>query len=139
MADIKVVVFGDGHSAESEHATTGYQLLFGGWLNNESWIGKLNLFDNAAVAQRRQPKVEMGRHYHWRIEHRGNVLTWWIDLPCASPGGAPGEAGTCDPATPFPVLHADPQPLTGDDHGYFGFVSWDSDATSFVNLMITPL
>jgi len=64
-------------------------------------------------------KVEIGRTYHWRIERRGSLLSWFID------------------GQPF-MSFDDPFPLTGPGHDRFGFSSWEADLY-FDNLKIQPL
>jgi len=64
-------------------------------------------------------KVEIGRTYHWRIERRGSLLSWFID------------------GKPF-MSFDDPFPLTGKGHDRFGFSSWEADLF-FDNLKIQPL
>jgi len=124
--DLKVEVFGDGHSFDPDggrYTATGYELIFGGWYNSKSEIAKLDEHGTspAAVAQRTEPKVIAGKHYHWKIERKGKTITWWID----------------DMTKPFLTLE-DPQPLEGAGHEYFAFNNWETD-TWFDNLVITPL
>jgi len=71
--------------------------------------------------QRSEPKVAANRHYHWRIERRRNVLTWFVD----------------DMTSPF-LRYDDPRPLEGAGHEYLGINNWETD-TWFDNLVITPL
>jgi hypothetical protein len=121
--DIKVEVFGDGKSYDPDggrYTATGYEVIFGGWYNAKSIIARLDEHGKDVV-ERTQPKVIPNQHYHWRIERRARVLTWWIDN---------------DP-TPFLTLD-DPQPLEGNGHDYFAFNNWETD-TWFDNLTITPL
>ena len=47
------------------------------------------------------------RPYHWRLERRGKVLSWFID------------------GQPF-MRFEDPMPLTGKGHDRFGFSSWEA-------------
>ncbi|HEX4455515.1 MAG TPA: hypothetical protein VH143_31865 [Kofleriaceae bacterium] len=121
--DIKVEIDGDGHSFDPDggrYTATGYEVVFGGWYNSKSIIARLDEHGKDVV-ERTQPKVNPNQRYHWKIERRGDKLTWWID----------------DMATPF-LVYDDPQPLTGDDHGFFAFNNWETD-TWFDNLVITPL
>jgi len=121
--DIKIEVFGDGHSYDPDggrYTATGYELIFGGWYNAKSIIARLDEHGSDMV-QRSEPKVSPGRHYHWRIERRRNVLTWFVD----------------DMAAPF-LRYDDPRPLEGAGHEYLGFNNWETD-TWFDNLVITPL
>ena len=138
--DIKCEIFGDG----SDHAT-GYVLIHGGWNNSVSIIARLDEHAPAlgvlqAEAAKRggdlvstgvynagtrvrveaNPyKVELGRTYHWRIERRGRVLSWFID------------------GQPF-MTFDDPFPLAGKGHDRFGFSSWEAQLY-FDNLRVTPL
>jgi len=138
--DIKCEIFGDG----SDHAT-GYVLIHGGWNNSVSIIARLDEHAPAlgvlqAEAAKRggdlvgsgvynagtrvrveaNPyKVELGRTYHWRIERRGRVLSWFID------------------GQPF-MSFDDPFPLAGKGHDRFGFSSWEAQLY-FDNLRVTPL
>jgi hypothetical protein len=121
--DIKVEVFGDGVSYDPDrgaYMATGYVLVFGGWHNSMSIIARKD--EHAKdIVQRRDVKVVPGKHYHWKIERKGNVLRWYID----------------DMTKPFLELN-DPQPLEGPGHEYFGFNNWETD-TWFDNVVITPL
>jgi len=122
--DIKVELFGDGHSFdpdEGDYTSTGYVFIFGGWHNEKSIIVKGYEHGTDVTPPKLQPKVVAGKHYHWRIERKGKVLTWWID----------------DMTTPF-LTYDDPEPLIGAGHEYFAFSNWETD-TWFDNLTITPL
>jgi len=121
--DLKIEVFGDGHSYDPDggrYTATGYEVIFGGWYNTRSIIARLDEHGHD-LAQRTEPKVIANRRYHWRIERRRNVLTWFID----------------DMASPF-LRYEDPRPLEGPGHDYLGFNNWETD-TWFDNLVITPL
>jgi len=121
--DIKLELFGDGHSYDPDggrYTATGYELIFGGWYNTKSIIARLDEHGSDLV-QRAEPKVIANQHYHWRIERRGKVLTWFVD----------------DMTTPF-LRYEDPRPLEGAGHEYLGFNNWEAD-TWFDNLVITPL
>jgi hypothetical protein len=121
--DIKVEVFGDGHSYDPDggrYMATGYELIFGGWFNAKSIIARLDEHGGDMV-QRTDPKVVPNRRYHWRIERRRNAITWFID----------------DLSTPF-LRYEDPRPLDGTGHEYFAFNNWETD-TWFDNLVIAPL
>jgi hypothetical protein len=121
--DIKVEVFGDGHSFDPDggrYTATGYEVIFGGWYNAKSIIARLDEHGKDMV-ERALPKVVPNQRYHWRIERKGGTLTWWID----------------DLTKPF-LEYADPDPLTGSEHAYFAFNNWETD-TWFDNLVITPL
>ncbi len=136
--DVKVEIFGDG----SDHAS-GYVLIHGGWNNSQSIIARLDEHGPSLAALQQQAagadlvasgvyradtrvrvegqpfRVEANRTYHWRIERRGKVLSWFID------------------GQPF-LRFEDPIPLTGKGHDRFGFSSWQADLY-FDNLRITPL
>lgn len=136
--DIKVEIFGDG----TDHAS-GYVLIHGGWNNSVSIIARLDehappfgtiqaqaagkdpvaegLYRNdSRVRVEAAPfKVELGRKYHWRIERRGKLLSWFID------------------GQPF-MRFEDPLPLTGKGHDRFGFSSWEAQLY-FDNLKVEPL
>ena len=121
--DIKVEVFGDGHSFDPDggaYTATGYEVIMGGWFNTKSIIARLDEHGKDVVT-RIEPKVEAKRHYHWRIERSGHVMKWFVD----------------DMQTPF-LVYDDPHPLDGPGHDYFAFNNWETD-TWFDNLVITPL
>jgi len=121
--DIKIELFGDGHSYDPDggrYTATGYEVIFGGWYNSRSMIARLDEHGGDMV-QRTEPKVAANQHYHWRIERRHNVLTWFVD----------------DLTTPF-LRYEDPRPLEGAGHEYLGVNNWETD-TWFDNLVITPL
>ena len=63
--------------------------------------------------------VQIGKTYHWRIERRGSLLTWFID----------GQKY---------MEFDDPFPLVGDKHDRFAFSSWEAELY-FDNLKIAPL
>jgi hypothetical protein len=121
--DIKVELFGDGVSFDPDkggYTASGYVLVMGGWNNSKSMIAKGNEHGKDLV-ERTGPKVELGRHYRWKIVRRGDSIDWFVD----------------DMATPF-LHYQDTRPLEGDDHAYFGFNNWESDSY-FDNVVITPL
>ncbi|HWO26312.1 MAG TPA: hypothetical protein VNO30_46610 [Kofleriaceae bacterium] len=119
--DIKVEVFGDGHSYDPDkgaYMATGYELIFGGWGNSRSIIARLD--EHAPdVKARADVKVVPSQRYRWKIERKGRLLRWWIDEQV------------------FLELD-DPRPLEGSGHDYFGFNNWETD-TWFDDLVITPL
>jgi hypothetical protein len=121
--DIKIELFGDGHSYDPDggrYTATGYEVIFGGWFNTRSIIARLDEHGKDAV-ERTEPKVVANQHYHWRIERRRGVLTWFID----------------DMTSAF-LRYEDPRPLENAGHEYLGFNNWETD-TWFDNLVITPL
>lgn len=121
--DIKVEVFGDGHSFDPDggrYTATGYEVIFGGWYNTKSIIARLDEH-GGDLAQRTEPKVVAGRRYHFRIERKRNTVSWFVD----------------DMVSAF-LRYEDPRPLEYTGHEYFGFNNWETD-TWFDNLVITPL
>ncbi len=121
--DLKVEVFGDGLSHarnKGAYTSSGYVLIMGGWGNSKSILARLDEH-GTDVAERRHPKVELGKRYHWKIVRKGNRIDWYVD----------------DMTTPF-LSYEDPRPLEGEGHEYFGFNNWQSDAF-FDNLVVTPL
>jgi Farnesoic acid 0-methyl transferase len=121
--DIKIELWGDGASyAENRGAYTssGYDFIFGGWNNSRSIIARGNEHGQD-VAQRNDPKVEVGRKYHWKIVRQGGHIDWFVD----------------NMAEPFLTLE-DKQPLVGPGHEYLGFDDWETDV-SFDNLVVRKL
>lgn len=126
--DIKAEIFGDG----SDHAS-GYVLIHGGWNNSISIIARLDEHGtplgqlpegikrmNTRTRVEAHPyPVTIGKTYHWRIERRGGLITWFID------------------GREF-MRFDDPKPLTGEQHNRFGFSSWEAQLY-FDNLSVTPL
>ncbi len=123
--DIKVELFGDGHSHGPEkggaYTSTGYVVVMGGWNNSKTILAKGDEHGKEIVVLEPPRKVERGKHYHWKVVRKGNTLDWYLD----------------DMATPYLHLE-DGAALKGDGHHYFGFNNWKSD-TWFDNLSITPL
>jgi hypothetical protein len=121
--DLKVEIFGDGKSHardRGQYNSSGYVAVMGGWNNSKSILAKGNEHGEDLV-ERRAPRVEVGVTYRWRLERRGDTLSWYVD----------------DMDEPFLEL-VDSDPLYGDQNAYFGFNNWESDAR-FDNLVITPL
>ena len=128
--DMKVELFGDGKSHESDDAVrrdliytaSGYVFIFGGWHNSRSVLVRQNehtwQFDKS-VPLRTEPKVQPGHTYHWTITRRGAHLDWKID------------------GKPF-LSWDDPHPLNGSGHDRFGFTGWETKV-AFDNLVIKPL
>jgi hypothetical protein len=128
--DIKVELFGDGKSHQSDEAVrkdliytaSGYVFIFGGWKNSRSVLVKQNEHawqNDPAVPIRTTPRVEPGKKYHFAIERKGTHLDWKID------------------GAPF-LSWDDPDPLSGPGHDHFAFDGWES-STRFDDLQITPL
>lgn len=128
--DLKVVLFGDGKSHESDEAvrrdlvytSSGYVFIFGGWRNSRSVLVRQNEHawqNDKSVPLRKEPKVRAGQTYHFTITRRGAHLDWRID------------------GRPF-LSWDDPDPLSGSGHDRFGFTGWETKA-AFDNLVIKPL
>lgn len=133
--DLKVEVFGDGHSYDPDggaYMATGYEVIFGGWYNTKSIIARLDEH-GTEMAARNDVKVVPNQHYHWKIERRGQKITWWIDDRAGASQQTPASGVT----VPF-LEYVDNHPLEGFGHEYFGFNNWETD-TWFDNLVITPL
>ena len=73
------------------------------------------------LEERRSPKVEIGKRYHWKLTRQDNTLSWYID----------------DMETPF-LRFEDKTPLAGTGQDYFAFNNWESDSW-FDNLRISKL
>jgi hypothetical protein len=132
--DIKIEMYGNGW----DHGS-GYMLYFGGWTNTISVIAKLaedapemgwlqsrerrgedHIGPSTAFrVERREPKVEKGRTYHYRIDRVGGVLRWYIDNSL------------------FLELD-DPYPLYGSWNDRLGLSTFDSNVY-FDNLKVTSL
>jgi hypothetical protein len=118
--DLKCEVFGDGTSfaRQASYTATSYVVIFGGWGNQLNVIARMN--EHGADRQvRAEPHVEIGRHYHFKIERRGRELRWLLD-----------GNGILD--------FNDPDPLAGPGHEHFAFNDWEA-LVHFDNLVITPL
>jgi hypothetical protein len=118
--DIKVEVFGDGKTFATHkgaYTASGYVLIFGGWGNSLSVLARMDEHGNDRKV-RRQPKVEIGKTYHWKVIRKGKKLSWFID----------GQ-----------LFHEydDEEPLQGPGHEYFGINDWESDV-AFSKLRISP-
>jgi hypothetical protein len=119
--DIKVELMGDGHSFDPDggrYMASGYEIIFGGWYNAKSIIARMDEHGHD-MAERTDIKVVPNQHYHWKIERRGNKISWWID------------------GMSF-LVYDDPHPLENAGHEYLGFNNWETD-TWFDNLVVTPL
>ncbi len=121
--DIKFEAWGDGeHHARDrgQYTSSGYVFIMGGWNNSKSLLAKGNEHGRDVV-ERRQPRVEPGRKYHWKVVRNGKSIEWFVD----------------DMTTPF-LKYEDPSPYPLDGHSYFGFNDWEAEL-GFDNLTITPL
>lgn len=118
--DIKVEVFGDGHSrAETtSYTATSYVVIFGGWNNSLNIIARMDEHAADRAIGPRRP-VEVGRTYRIKIERRGNTITSWAD------------------GVQLATMN-DSQPLEGRGHDHFAINNWDSDLW-FDNLTISAL
>jgi hypothetical protein len=121
--DIKVELFGDGHSGyqgdpRAAYTATGYILVMGGWNNTISAIARQHEHGHDR-AERSDVRVEPGRWYEWSIERRGGQISWSVD------------------GQPFLQLD-DAQPLYDDQHQYFAFGDWTA-LLEFDDLSIEPL
>jgi hypothetical protein len=119
--DLKLELYGDGRSYakdRGQYTATGYVAIMGGWSNSISTLvaGNEHREDRP---ERRAPKVEVGKRYHWKLVKRGATVDWFVD----------------DMATPFLSFTGEP-PHRGP--GFLGINNWQSDAW-FDNLSITPL
>lgn len=121
--DIKVELYGDGESHAKDkgaYTSSGYVVVMGGWNNSKSLVAKGNEHGKE-LAERKTPRVERGKRYHWKIVKQGEKIDWYVD----------------DMQTPFLSLQ-DPNPLSGGGHDYFAINNWQSDSW-FDNVSITPL
>ena len=121
--DIKVELFGDGMSHaqnKGQYTSSGYVFVMGGWDNSKSVLARGNEHGKD-IKQRTSPKVEVGKHYKWKIVRSGTKLDWYVD----------------DMDRAF-LSFEDKTPLEGVGHEYFGFNNWESDS-HFDNLVVTPL
>jgi hypothetical protein len=119
--DIKVEAWADGESMARDkgaYTSSGYVFIFGGWSNSLSILARQDEH-GSAKASRRDPKVEVGRTYHWKIMKKGGHIEWSID------------------GQPF-LTYDDKDPLTGTGHEYFGFNDWEAEIF-FDNLTIMPI
>ena len=119
--DIKVEIWGDGEGYAVDngaYTSSGYVFIMGGWRNTKSIIARGNEH-GSDVQARTQPRVEMGKTYHWKIVRKGRLITWYVD----------------DLTTPF-LTFDDADPYTGSNHAYFGFNNWEADVW-YDNLVIS--
>jgi hypothetical protein len=119
--DIRVVVFGDGKSANPGGdgcQSTGYELVFGGWKNHLSVLCRGGQIDGGHQRARTDWPVVPGRTYHMYITRKDGVIAWYVN-------GDEMASWT------------DPAPLTGPGHEAFGFDAGDTEVF-FDNLVIGP-
>ncbi len=117
--DIKAEVFGDGKSfaTDLEYASSGYVFIQGGWHNTITALCRQEEHGHDRK-ERRDFRVQLGRHYHWLIARHGGQVEWFVD----------GQE----------VLYlSDPQPLEGAAHGFLGFDDWETEV-HFDNLVVRP-
>jgi len=119
--DIKVEVFGDGHSSaddEGAYVGTGYVIIFGGWQNTVNTIARRDEHEGRMIEEN-ETKVVRGQKYHFSIRVRGGTIDWYLD----------GK----------PILHAEDQdPLCGPGNDHFAFSNWATQV-HFDDLSIVPL
>lgn len=116
--DIKVEVFGDGHShaTTTSYTATSYVVIFGGWNNRYNVLARMDEHGKDRIEGPRFP-VEQGTTYHMKIERQAGHLRVW--------------------ANDTQILELDdPKPLRGKGHDHFAFNNWRSDVY-FDNLHIT--
>lgn len=119
--DIRVVVFGDGKSANPVGdgcKSTGYELVFGGSKNKLSVMCRGGQVDGGHQRARDDWPVVPGRTYHYYVTRKDGVVSWYID-------GHDMMSWT------------DPEPLTGPGHEGFGFDGGETEVF-FDNLVIGP-
>jgi hypothetical protein len=125
--DIKVEFFGDGKSHahnKGAYRATGYVACMGGWSNSKSFLARQDEHGKVGedLVVRTQPKVELGKRYHWKIVRDGARVDWFVD----------------DMNTPFLSYDDKKGPLSGPGNAYFGINNWQSDSW-FDNLSISPM
>jgi hypothetical protein len=95
-------------------------IVFGGWNNSKSIIGRLGEHDSAVKAERDrqgdEPLVIPGKKYHFTIIRKSGLINWKID-------GATYLSWN------------DPDPLDGPGHEFFAINDWESEVV-FDNLSI---
>lgn len=119
--DLKIELFGDGASFDPDkggYTSSGYVFIMGGWQNSLSVLCRNNEHDEGRKAQRIEPRVQLGRTYHWTITRKGGSLDWRVD------------------GQPF-LSWTDPEPLQGSGHEYLGINNWQAEV-AFDNLSIRP-
>lgn len=118
--DIKVEVYGDGHSkaTSTSYTATSYVVIFGGWGNSKNVLARMDEHGDDRVVG---PPLKVTRNhtYRMKIERRGATIAAWVD----------------DRAL---VSMTDEDPLWGPGHDHFAFNNWQSELW-FDNLRITPL
>lgn len=120
-ADIRVVLFGDGKSANPDVQgcqSSGYELVFGGGKNQLSVICRGGQTDGGHQRARSDWPVVPDRTYHFYITRKDGVVSWYVD----------GHDM---------LSWSDPEPLSGVGHEAFAFVGGQSEVF-FDNLVIGP-
>ena len=119
--DIRVVVFGDGKSANPDEETcrsTGYELVFGGWKNKLSVLCRGDEQGGGHQRARTDWPVIQGQTYHYYITRKDGIIAWYIN----------GHDM---------MAWEDKNPLAGPGHEAFGFDGGQSEVF-FDNLIIGP-
>ncbi len=113
VGDIKVEIFGDGHTHES-----GYVLIFGGWKNSLDVIARLDEHGNDRKS-RETHGVVPGHTYRMAVERTDGTLEWYVN----------GKSF---------MTYEDANPLKGDGHRHFAFNVW-SAPVHFDNVAVYDL
>jgi hypothetical protein len=132
--DIKVELFGDGHTFESDedvqkdvqYTATGYVFILGGWKNRLSTLVKQREHawqQDKTVPRNTEFHIQPGRPYHFTITRINSKTAAHFDWKLDNQ-----EFLSWD----------DPQPLDGPGHDRFAFEGWESPIAC-ANLKITPL
>ncbi len=100
--DLKIEVDGNGQLHES-----GYILVFGGWNNTLSIIGRLDEHETDRIA--RPDYLEQDRKYKMAVVRTGKELRWYVD----------GR---------LYLRRHDRSPLLSEKNRYFAFNNWQSKA-----------
>ncbi len=128
--DIKVEVWGDGHSFAQTTSYTNassYVVIFGGWKNQFHVLARIDEHAKDRPEVKITPggdlkarPVEPNRSYHFKVERDdGKTIRWLVD----------------DIEI---ISFSDAAPLAGAGHEHMGFNDWDVPVC-FDNLQITPL
>jgi hypothetical protein len=129
--DIKVEVWGDGHSGATSTSytnATSYIAILGGWKNSKHILARINEHgddrleldvDPQSDDERARP-VSPGQPYHFRFERTDDKTVVW---------SVNGQVY---------FDWADDEPLIGPGHDHVGFNDWEAPVC-FDNLKVTPL